>query len=69
MWSHNNRTIAVYGGDGEIHLLNAQTGKDEQRFTSGIVLSLSWSPADTRIVTGNEGGNATDNVARIWQVR
>jgi serine/threonine protein kinase len=69
MWSHNNRTIAIYGGDAEIHLLNAQTGKDEQSFSAGIVLSLSWSPTDTRIVTGNEGGSATDNVARIWQVR
>jgi WD40 repeat protein len=67
-WSHNNRTIAIYGGDGKIHLLNAQTGKDEQHFSSGIVLSLSWSPTDTRIVSGNEGANATDNVARIWQV-
>lgn len=68
MWSHNNRTIAVYGGDAEIHLLNAQTGKEEQSFSSGIVLSLSWSPTDTRIVTGNEGASQTDNVARIWQV-
>jgi serine/threonine protein kinase/WD40 repeat protein len=68
MWSHNSRTIAVYGGDAEIHLLNAQTGKDEQHFSSGVVLSLSWSPTDTRIVTGNEGANTTDNVARVWQV-
>lgn len=68
MWSHNGRMIAVYGGDAEIHLLNAQTGKDERRFPSGIVLSLSWSPDDTRIVTGNEGASVTDDVARIWQV-
>jgi len=69
MWSHNGRTIAVYGGDAEIHLLNASTGKDEQKFPSGIVLSLSWSPDDLRIVTGNEGASVTDDVARIWQVR
>ena len=68
MWSHNGRTIAVYGGDAKIHLLNAQTGKDEHSFSSGIVLSLSWSPDDTRIVTGNEGASVTDDVAQIWQV-
>lgn len=67
-WSHNGRTIAIYGGDAQIHLLNAQTGKDEHRFSSGIVLSLSWSPDDTRIVTANEGASATDDVAQIWQV-
>lgn len=68
MWSHDGRTIAVYGGDAQISLLNAQTGKDRQRFASGIVLSLSWSPDDTRIVTGNEGASVTDDVARVWQV-
>jgi len=68
MWSHDGRTIAVYGGDAEIHLLNAQTGKDRRHFPSGIVLSLSWSPDDTRIVTGNEGASVNDDVARVWQV-
>jgi WD40 repeat protein len=68
MWSHDGHTIAVYGGDAEIYLLNAQTGKNKQRFFSGVVLSLSWSPDDTRIVTGNEGAGVTDDVARIWQV-
>ncbi|HEY1353103.1 MAG TPA: protein kinase [Ktedonobacteraceae bacterium] len=68
MWSHDGRTIAIYGGDAQIHLLDAQTGKDRQRFFSGIVLSLSWSPDDTRIVTGNEGATTADDVARVWQV-
>jgi serine/threonine protein kinase len=68
MWSHDGRTIAVYGGDAQIHLLDAHTGQDRRRFFSGIVLSLSWSPDDTRIVTGNEGARATDDVARVWQV-
>jgi len=68
MWSHDGRTIAVYGGDAQIHLLDARTGKEKQHFFSGIVLSLSWAPDDTRIVTGNEGARATDDVARVWQV-
>lgn len=68
MWSHDGRTIAVYGGDAQISLLNVQTGKYRQRFFSGVVLSLSWSPDDTRIVTGNEGAGVADDVARVWQV-
>lgn len=67
-WSHDGHTIAIYGGDAQIYLLDAQTGKERQHFFSGVVLSLSWSPDDTRIVTGNEGASAVDDVARIWRV-
>ncbi len=62
-WSHNDRTIATYGGDGKISLLDAQTGKVRTAYTSGVVYSLSWSPDDAYLVTGNY-----DNTARIWRL-
>jgi WD40 repeat protein len=63
VWSHDDRTIAIYGGDGQVYLLNAETGAVKTSFASGVVYSLSWSPDDTRLVTGNYA-----NVAQIWKV-
>jgi eukaryotic-like serine/threonine-protein kinase len=62
-WSHNDRTIAVYGGDANIYLLDAQTGKVQGSYFTGVVFSLSWSPDDTRIVTGSY-----NKVAQIWRI-
>ncbi len=62
-WSHSNRFIAVYGGDGIVHILNAQTIQVVQSIMTGVVYSLSWSPDDTRIVTANY-----DNNVRIWHI-
>lgn len=62
-WSHNDRTIAVYGGDANIYLLDALTGKVKGSYFTGVVYSLSWSPDDTRIVTGSY-----NKVAQIWRI-
>ena len=62
-WSHDNRTIAVYGGDATIYLLDAQTGAVKKSYFTGVDFSLSWSPDDTHIVTGSY-----DKVAKIWRV-
>jgi len=62
-WSHDDRTIAIYGGDAKIYLLDAQSGAVKGSFLSGVVYSLSWAPDDTRIVTGNY-----NNVAQIWRL-
>lgn len=62
-WSHDDRTIAIYGGDAKVYLLDAQSGAVKGSFLSGVVYSLSWSPDDTRIVTGNY-----NNVAQIWRL-
>lgn len=62
-WSHDNRTIAIYGGDATIYLLDAQTGTVKKSYFTGVDFSLSWSPDDTHIVTGSY-----DKVAKIWRV-
>ncbi len=62
-WSHNDQTIAIYGGDAKIYLLDAANGMVKSSFFSGVVYSLSWSPDDTRLVTGNY-----NNVAQIWRL-
>ncbi|MGH2509769.1 MAG: WD40 repeat domain-containing protein, partial [Ktedonobacteraceae bacterium] len=62
-WSHDAQTIAVYGGNANIYLLDPQTGQVRTSFASGVAYSLSWSPDDTRIVTGNYF-----NVAQVWRV-
>ncbi len=62
-WSHNNQIIAVYSGSATIDFLDAQSGKVRQSYMTGVIYSLSWSPDDTRIVTGNY-----NNVAQIWHV-
>ncbi len=63
VWSHSDRYIAVYGGDGILYILDAQTLQVVQHIPTGVTYSQSWSPDDTRIVTGNY-----DKVARVWQV-
>ncbi len=63
VWSHNDRYIAVYGGDGILYILNAQMLQVVKQITTGVAFSQSWSPDDTRIVTG-----CYDKVARVWQV-
>ena len=63
VWSHSDRYIAVYGGDGILYILNAQTLQVVKQITTGVAFSQSWSPDDTRIVTG-----CYDKVARVWQV-
>ena len=62
-WSHDDSTIAVYGGDATIYLLDAQTGKVKRSYFTGVVFSFSWSPDDTRIVTASY-----KNIAEIWRV-
>ena len=63
VWSHNNRYIAVYGGDGILYILDAQTLQVIKHITTGVAFSQSWSPDDTHIVTG-----CYDKVARVWSV-
>ncbi len=62
-WSHNDHTIAIYGGNAKMYLLEAKTGKVIHSIFTGVVYSISWSPDDTHIVTGNY-----DNAAHIWRV-
>ncbi|HEU5226903.1 MAG TPA: serine/threonine-protein kinase [Ktedonobacteraceae bacterium] len=62
-WSHDNNTIAIYGGDATIYLLDAQTGHVKKSYFTGVDFSLSWSPDDTHIVTGSY-----DKVAKIWRM-
>ena len=62
-WSHSNRLLAIYGGDGIVYILDAQTLQVKQTITAGVTYSQSWSPDDTRLATANY-----DNVVRIWQV-
>ncbi len=63
IWSHNDQTIAIYGGDGKVYLLDTANGTVKSSFFSGVVYSLSWSPDDTRLVTGNY-----NNVAQVWRL-
>ena len=62
-WSHNNRFLAIYGGDAQVHILDTHTFAVTRSLAVSVVYSLSWSPDDTHLVTGNY-----DNVARIWSV-
>ncbi len=62
-WSHNNRLLAIYGGDGKMYIVDAQTLQLKQTLTTGVTYSQSWSPDDTQIATANY-----DNVVRIWRV-
>lgn len=63
VWSHNNHYLAVYGGDGILYILDAQTLQEVQHIPTGVAFSQSWSPDDTHIVTG-----CYDKVARVWRV-
>ena len=62
-WSHDNRFIAIIGGDASIYILNPQTLHILRSIAAGVVYSLSWSPDDTLLATANY-----DNVVRIWRV-
>ena len=62
-WSHNNRLLAIYGGDGKIYIMDAKTLQLKQTITAGVTYSQSWSPDDTQLATANY-----DNVIRIWRV-
>jgi serine/threonine protein kinase len=60
-WSHKGHLIAIYNGNAQVDILDAQTGNKRQTISTGVVYSLSWSPDDTRLVTGNYS-----NIAQIW---
>lgn len=62
-WSHNGKTIAIYGGDATIYLLDAETGQEKGNFSSGVVYSLAWSPDDSRLATGSY-----DKQVQIWHI-
>jgi WD40 repeat protein len=62
VWSHSDRYLAVYGGNGILYILNAQTLQQVKQIPTSVAFSQSWSPDDTRIVTGY------DKVAYVWQV-
>jgi WD40 repeat protein len=62
-WSHNGKHIALYDGYAEVVLLDATTGKVERTISSGVVYDISWSPDDTKLVTGSY-----ENVAEVWSV-
>jgi WD40 repeat protein len=60
-WSHKGHLIAIYNGNAQVDILDAQTGNKRQTISTGVVYGLSWSPDDTRLVTGNY-----NNIAQIW---
>jgi len=60
-WSHKGHLIAIYNGNAQVDILDAQTGHKRQTISTGVVYGLSWSPDDTRLVTGNY-----NNIAQIW---
>ncbi len=62
-WSHDNRLLAIYGGDGKMYIMDAQTLQLKQTITAGVTYSQSWSPDNTQLATANY-----DNVVRIWRV-
>ncbi len=62
-WSHDNRWLAIYGGDGNVYILDSQTLQVKQTIQAGVTYSQSWSPDDTQLATANY-----DNVVRIWRV-
>ena len=62
-WSHSNRLLAIYGGDGKIYIMDSQTLQVKQTIISGVTYSQSWSPDDTQLATANY-----DNVVRVWHV-
>ncbi len=62
-WSHTGRSVAVYGGDAKIYLLDTTTFTVTRSFMAGVVYNLAWSPDDTLLATGNY-----DNAVRIWRV-
>ena len=59
---YHELNFAVYGGDGILYILNAQTLQLVKQMTTSVAFSQSWSPDDTRIVTGY------DKIAYVWQV-
>ncbi len=63
LWSHNNRLLAIYGGDGNVYILDPQTLQIKQTITAGVTYSQAWSPDDTQLATANY-----DNVVRVWKV-
>ncbi|HEY4032838.1 MAG TPA: protein kinase [Ktedonobacteraceae bacterium] len=60
-WSHKGHLIAIYNGNAQVDILNAQTGNKQRTISTGVVYSLSWSPDDTQLVTGSYY-----NKAQIW---
>ena len=60
-WSHKGHLIAVYNGNAQVDILDAQTGNKQRTISTGVVYSLSWSPDDTQLVTGSYY-----NKAQIW---
>lgn len=62
-WSHNNRLLAIYGGDGNVYILDPQTLQVKQTITAGVTYNQTWSPDDTQLATANY-----DNVVRVWKV-
>jgi WD40 repeat protein len=60
-WSRKGHLIAIYNGNAQVDILDAQTGHKRQTISTGVVYSLSWSPDDTHLVTGNY-----NNIAQIW---
>lgn len=62
-WSHDNGTIAIYNGNAAIDFLVPQSGHIKGSLSTGVIYSFSWSPDDSRIVTGSY-----NKVAQIWRV-
>ncbi len=62
-WSHNNRFLAIYGGDAKVYILDPQTLHVIRSIETGVVYSVSWSPNDTLLATANY-----DKMVRIWHV-
>jgi len=60
-WSHKGHRIAVYNGSAQVDILDAQTGNKLRTISTGVAYSLSWSPDDTQLVTGNY-----NNTAQVW---
>ena len=62
-WSHNNRLLAIYGGDAKVYILDSQTLHVIRSIATGVVYSLAWSPEDRLLATANY-----DKTVYLWRV-
>ena len=62
-WSHDNRFLAIYGGDAKVYILDPQTLHVIRSIETGVVYSLSWSPEDKLLATANY-----DKTVYIWRI-
>jgi WD40 repeat protein len=62
----DDKVLAVAGTDGRVHLLDAQSGKEQDRlevWPDGVIRAVLFSPAGRHLLTVN--GNDTAYIYRL----